>query len=174
MLVLLSICRAPIGQGPAILASDWLKRIQILLLLIRHLRGLRGFKLTFSTFYPVSSLAQRNLESHKNARYDISMTAQLGPGGGERCLKNWRCSTSAIFQNLNMTYFIVNCHSSLLWHRLTFSLWHEHKWHEKGFRLLSWLPVLYLISNRKNVRSQKPLKRSSYNFHREYSDRVPI
>ena len=77
MLVLLSIYQAPIGQVPAILASDWLKRIQILLHLIRHLRGLRGFKLTFSTFYRVSSLAQRNLESHKNARYDISMTAHL-------------------------------------------------------------------------------------------------
>ena len=145
MLVLLSIYRAPTGQGLAILASDWFKRIQILLLLIRHLRGLRGFKLTFSTFYRVSSLAQRNLESHKNARYDISMTAQLSPGGGERCLTNWRCSTSAIFQNLKMTYFIVTCHSSLLWHRLTFSLSDINtKWHKKR-GLGSWADCLCYI-----------------------------
>ena len=68
------------------------KYIKVLLLLIRHLRGLRGFNLTFSTFYRVSSLAQRNLESHKNAGYDISMTvhAQLRPGRGERCLTQTR------------------------------------------------------------------------------------
>ena len=149
MLVLLSICRAPIGQGLAILASDWLKRIQILLLLIRHLRGLRGFKLTFSTFYPVSSLAQRNLESHKNARYDISMTASLVPD-----VKGaWKTGDAQ-----HQQYSKISTWHILLWpvtllcsdtDSLSLSDINT-KWQmKKGFRLLSWLPVLYLILNRK-------------------------
>ena len=166
MLVLLSIYQAPIGQVLSILASDWLIRVQILLHLIRHLRGLRGFKLTFSTFYRVSSLAQRNLESHKNARYDISMTVQLIVIAEVKGAW-WQPSDAqhqGIFQNLNMTYFIVTCHSALLWHKPHFLPLTQNVM-KKGFRLLSWLPVLYLISKpEKNIKSQKPLTNFKLQF----------
>ena len=160
MLVLLSIYQAPIGQVLAILASDWLKRVQILLHLIRHLRGLRGFKLTFSTFYRVSSLAQRNLESHKNARYDISMTihAQLSPSR-----QRWKVADKLEMLNCS-TYSKISTWHILLWpvilpcsdtNSLSLS---EHKMpHEQGFRLLIWLPVLWKISNWKNYQISKAL-----------------
>ena len=102
------------------------KYIKVLLLLIRHLRGLRGFNLTFSTFYRVSSLAQRNLESHKNAGYDISMTvhAQLRPRRGERCLTQTReleMLNSNIPKSRHDTFY-CELSSCLLRHKLTFSV----------------------------------------------------
>ena len=102
------------------------KYIKVLLLLIRHLRGLRGFNLTFSTFYRVSSLAQRNLESHKNAGYDISMTvhAQLRPRRGERCLTQTRelVMLNSNIQKSRHDTFYCELSSCLLRHKLTFSV----------------------------------------------------
>ena len=161
MLVLLSICRPAIGQILTILASDWSKQIKILLILIRHLRGLRGFNLTFPTFYRVSSPAQRNLESHKNARYDSCMSVPMPRRRWKVWLTNWRCSQpTRIFPDLlDMTYFIVSCHFSLLRHHLTFSRWHEQKMsQERSLGLLIWLPVLWKINHWKKIKSQNLLK----------------
>ena len=175
MLVLLSICRPAIGQILTILASDWSKQIKILLILIRHLRGLRGFNLTFPTFYRVSSPAQRNLESHKNARYDSCMSVPMPRRRWKVWLTNWRCSQpTRIFPDLlDMTYFIVSCHFSLLRHHFL-----SLTWTENVTRKESWAADLIacFIKDQPLEEDQisKPAKISSYNLQCLFSDRIPI